>query len=279
MAEKNESYRPVPAKILSVMKENERVKTFRLSFVSREDNASFSFTPGQFAMFGVAGVGEAPISICSPSFEHKYIEVSIRKAGNVTGAMFGMKKGDTVWVRGPYGRGFPLDECKGRDIVLVAGGIGFPPLASVIDHLARHRKEYGRIWVLYGARDFEDLVFRKRSKRWTGIENLKMLVTVESPCTSWNGCTGMVTDLFSGLDVDGKRTVAMSCGPPVMMKFVTLGLQKMGIQDNDIYLSLERMMQCGIGKCGHCSIGDRHVCTDGPVFRYGEIKNMLERVW
>jgi sulfite reductase subunit B len=275
----DDTFKPKLARIDSVTAENPDIKTLRLSFPKKQDSDSFSFAPGQLAMFSIPGIGEAPFSMCSPPGEKKYLEISVRKIGNVTDAICNLKKGDSIWVRGPYGHGYPIDKMQGKDIILVAGGIGFPPLASVIEHVIKNRNDYGNIWVLYGVKNFDDLIYKDRIKRWSRVKDLEVLVTVETPCSKWNGCVGVVTKLFEKLKIDEKNTVGLSCGPPIMLKFVTLGLLDMGINEGDVYLSLERMMQCGIGKCGHCNIGEKYVCTDGPVFGYTEIKKMVERVW
>ena len=274
-----ESFRPTFAKVSSVVKENSQIKTFRISFRKDADRKSFGFIPGQFVMLSLPGIGEAPFSMCSSPREKGYIELSVRNVGNVTNALFGLKKGDFIGIRGPYGNGYPVEEMKGKDIILVAGGIGFPPLASVVEYMIGNREEYGKIWVLYGVKDFDDLIYRKRMKRWSKEKDLVVHVTLDTPCSKWNGCVGVVTKLFDKLKIDAKNTVGLSCGPPIMLKFVTLGLEKLGIRDEDMHISLERLMQCGIGKCGHCNIGESNVCTDGPVFRYSDIKNMAEDVW
>lgn len=280
MPAKNEiTYKPMLARIASVVNENETIRTFRFSFLRKQDAASFSVDPGQFAQFSVPGIGEAPFSMCSASSKKNSFEVSVRQVGNVTKAMFGLKPGDRIWVRGPYGHGFPVKSILDMDVMLVGGGIGFPPLASVVEHIIQNRERYGKVWVLYGSRDIDELIYEERMKRWSKAPDLEVLVTVETPCAKWNGCVGVVTKLFDKLRIEGIRTAGLSCGPPVMLKFVTQGMQKLGIKDENIHLSLERMMQCGIGKCGHCNIGDKYVCRDGPVFCYDDIKAMLERAW
>ncbi len=276
---KDDGYKPMMARVTAIVKESPLIKTFRLSFLKKDDGKSFSFSPGQFSMFSLMGTGEAPLSISSSPLEDKYLEVSVRNVGNVTNAMFRMKKGDTIGVRGSYGRGYPLENLKGKDILIVAGGIGFPPLASAIEYMLDNRDDYGKIWILYGVKEFDDLMYKKRMKRWSLAKDLDIIVTIETPCTEWDGCVGNVTELFTKLKINGRNTAGLSCGPPVMLKLVTSGFRKLGISDDDIYLSFERMMQCGTGKCGHCNIGDKYVCSDGPVFSYSDVKKMQEMVW
>jgi len=279
MQRKNESYKPKPAVIKSVTVENPRVRTFRLAFLKKEDSESFSFRPGQFAMISVPGIGEAPFSMCSSPYDRGSFEISVRKIGNVTNSMFSLNRGDVIGVRGPFGHGYPLEKCKGRDVLIVAGGIGFPPLGSAIECILKSREDYGKVWVIYGVKDFEDIIYRNRMKRWTSHRDVNISITIETPCEEWKGCIGRVTDIFSNVRKSGRNMVGLSCGPPIMLKFVIDGFRKLGIEDANMYVSLERMMQCGIGKCGHCNIGNKYVCTDGPVFSYAEIKNMLEKVW
>ncbi len=267
------------ARIDSVTAENDQIRTFRMSFPDKHGGKPFTFSPGQFAMFSVPGIGEAPLSMCSPPGDVKHLEVSVRKVGNVSNAIFGLKRGDSIGVRGPYGHGYPIGEMMGKDVLIVAGGIGFPPLASVVERMISSRHDFGKIWVLYGVKEFGDLIYKERIRRWSREKDLEVLTTVETPCSSWKGCVGVVTKLFDKLKVDGAKTVGLSCGPPIMLKFVTLGFEKLGIGEDKIYISLERLMQCGIGKCGHCNIGDKYVCADGPVFSYADIKAMMERVW
>ena len=269
---KNENYVPKIAEIIGVKKENPTIKIFKF----RLRDGKLEFMPGQFMQVSVFGVGEAPMAVCSPPFENRYFEMCVRDMGNVTNSLFRMKKGDRVGVRGPYGNGFPMEKFKGKDLVVVAGGIGFSPLESVIEYVIRKRKEYGKVWLLYGARDPSELVFRERVKSWKK-KGIDLLETVDKGDRKWKGNVGVVTTLFDKHDIKGE--IGISCGPPIMMKFVTQSLQKIGIKDSNIYLSLERLMQCGVGKCGHCNIGNKYVCNDGPVFTFEELKGLTEKVW
>lgn len=280
MKERNfDSYKPMEVKMVSVFRENKTVNTYRLKFTDKEDEKKFRFHPGQFAMFAVNGIGECPLSMASSPYEKSFFEISVRNVGNVTNEMSKMKKGDTLGVRGPFGYGYPLENMKGKDIVIVVGGIGFPPLGSAIEYILKNRKDYGKVFVIYGEKDLDDIIFKNRIKKWTKEKGFTVLVTIETPCKKWSGCVGLVTDLFSKIKVDGKKTAGLTCGPPMMVKFVIEGFKKLGICEGNMYVSLERMMQCGIGKCGHCNIGDKYVCRDGPVFSYCDIKDNVERIW
>ncbi len=272
------TYRPVPAKVVRIIDETPAIKTFRLKFVKPADRKKFDFLPGQFGLFSLMGIGEATFSMCSPPREEE-VEISVRNVGNVTNAMFALRKGDLVGVRGPYGNGFPVEDIKGKDVIIVAGGIGFPPLASVLEYLLHRREEYGKIRVIYGVREMGDIVYRYKAPRWRKFRDLDITTTLEKGCREWRGCLGLVTEPLKRLKIDPSGTVGLSCGPPVMLKFVSQGFRNLGIDADDIYLSLERMMQCGIGKCGHCNIGDKYVCRDGPVFSLAELRRMQEDVW
>lgn len=269
---KSESYMPRIARITGIRTENQDIRTFRL----RLSGKGLDFMPGQFVQVSVFGAGEAPISMCSCPFEKKYFEISVRNVGNVTGSLFRLKKGDAVGIRGPYGNGYPVEKLRGRDIVLVAGGVGLPPLNSVVEYIIKRREDYGSVCILYGARTPADLIFGERMEKWKK-RDMDVYFTVDRADEKWKGDVGVVTALFGKHKITGN--IGMACGPPVMLKFVTQSFQEMGIKDADIYLSLERMMQCGVGKCGHCNIGSKYVCTDGPVFTYEQLKGLTENVW
>lgn len=270
---RKEDYVPRIAEITRTEKENPTIKTFRLKMKGRE---RLKFLPGQFVQVSVFGVGEAPISMCSSPFERDYFEISVRNVGNVTSALFRLKEGDTLGIRGPYGNSYPVNKFRWKDLVLVAGGVGFPPLNSLVEYLAKDRAHYGRIFLLYGARTPEDLIFRERIEKWKK-RGIGIYFTVDKPDKKWKGDVGVVTRIFDKYRIEGE--IGIACGPPIMMKFVTQSLQKIGIKDSNIYLSLERLMQCGMGKCGHCSIGSKYVCTDGPVFNFEDLKGLTEKVW
>lgn len=269
---KNENYVPKIAKVIGVKKENPEIVTLRI----RLEKGKLEFSPGQFMQVSVFGIGEAPISVCSSPFESRYFEISIRNVGNVTNSLFRMKRNDKIGIRGPYGKGYPMERFAGKDLVVVAGGIGFPPLASVIEYLINNMDDHGKVSLLYGARDPSELMFKERIKRWKK-KGVDVFITVDKGNKKWKGNVGVVTTLFDKYDIKGD--VGISCGPPIMLKFVTQSLQKIGIRDSDIYLSLERLMQCGVGKCGHCNIGNKYVCLDGPVFSFEELRGLTEKVW
>jgi len=252
-------------------------KLFKLKFKhdSDCDNSSESdYEPGQFVQVSVLGAGEAPISICSSPADKGYFELCVRDAGLVTGAMHKLKKGDELGIRGPYGNNFMMEEVRGRDFAFVAGGIGLAPLRSAINYVVANRSEFGNVTILYGARTKEDIVFAKDLDEWARSEGVKVHLTIDRPQQGWTGRTGVVTTLL-----DEIRTMSESkcfvCGPPIMIHFTVKELLEVGWAEENIIMTLERHMKCGVGKCGHCYIGDKYVCTDGAVFTYSQI-NALE---
>ena len=249
-------------------------KLFIISFKDKKAQKKFKYKPGQFIEIGVFGFGEAPISITSSPSAKGYFELCIKNMGNATNKLHHMKKKDTVYVRGPYGNSFPFDEIKNKDILFVAGGIGLAPLRSLINETLAHRNEFGKIQVLYGARTPEDMIFTDELKEWG--EKIKVLTTVDKGDFRWRGNIGVVGTLLTNIKGELKDTVAFVCGPPIMIKFVIKDLVKLGFKDENIITTLERKMQCGIGKCGHCNIGGKYVCIDGPVFTYKQIKELPE---
>jgi NAD(P)H-flavin reductase len=223
-------------------------------------------------------VGEAPFSITSTPAEHEALEISVVNVGEVTDALHGKKEGDVIGLRGPYGNGFPFDEAKGRDILFVAGGIGLAPLRPLVKQMFSERDNFRKITILYGARTPELLCFREDVEAWAAGKDSQVLVTVDTPNEGWQGNVGVVTSLLPKAEIDAKSTTAFVCGPPIMIHFVMQDLVKMGFAEDDIITSMERRMECGLGKCGHCSIGTVEVCAHGPVFSYRQLKELRENI-
>ncbi len=231
--------------------------------------------PGQFVEVSVFGVGEAPISVSSsPTRSNESFELAIRKVGNVTNALHNMKPGDTVGIRGPFGTNFPYEEAKGRDLLFVAGGIGLVPARSFINYAIDNRKKYGRIIVLFGSKSPAERLFINELDKWR--EQVEFFETVDKGDPNWKGNTGVITTLFPKIDIIPKKTTAVIVGPPIMYKFVLMECKKKEIPDENIFMSLERRMKCGIGKCGHCQMNGIYVCQKGPVFKYADIKDVRE---
>lgn len=254
---------------------HETEDTFTLELVPTEETTKISFLPGQFNMLYVFGVGEVPISISGDPAETARLAHTTRRVGFVTNAMGLLKPGDVIGVRGPYGTQWPLAEEDGRDIVIIAGGIGLAPLRPVLYHLMAQREKYRKIVLLYGARSPEEILYKRELERWRGKFDLEVQVTVDRGSGGWRGNVGVVTPLVARAPFTPSQTVALVCGPEVMMRFAVLELQKRGVPSEKIYLSMERNMKCGLGYCGHCQYGSTFVCKDGPVFRLDSIVSVF----
>jgi len=269
-------YYPSLAIIKEIKKETYNTNTFALDFFDSTLTNDFSWTPGQFMMLSVLGVGESAISISDVDNDN-LISVTIRNVGNVTNSLFSFKKDDIFGMRGPYGTGWPLKEIKGKDILLIAGGMGMASLRGVIHYIMNHRKEYDYFEIIYGARTPDDMIFKYEFDVWRKIKNSTLHLTAdEIPGKNPFECrTGLVTSCFPMMNIHHRNAVALVCGPEIMMRYAAKCLETIGFADKQIYLSLERRMKCGIGKCGHCQIGVNYVCKDGPVFNYADIKPFI----
>ncbi|MDD4860263.1 MAG: FAD/NAD(P)-binding protein [Dehalococcoidales bacterium] len=267
---KNE-YLPYPAIIEQVGEETYDTKTFYLKL--RDGRRKFRYQPGQFVELSIFGYGEAPISITSSPTEET-LKLCVRRIGKVTEKLHALRANDVVGIRGPFGKSFPVAEIKGKDLVFVAGGLGLAPLRSLIKTAFDCRADFGKITVLYGARTPNDLLFRDEYEAWGHNKDTELLTTVDTASEGWQGNVGVVTTLFTKTEFIPEKSVAVVCGPPVMFRFAIRELLKMGFAKDSIVVTLERLMKCGIGKCGHCNIGHKYVCIDGPVFRYSEIEGL-----
>jgi NAD(P)H-flavin reductase len=265
---------PSPWIVQRVLKETP--DTFTLALDPANGGVA-SFQPGQFSMVWVFGVGELPISISGDPAESGRLVYTVRSVGQATQALVNREVGNTLGIRGPYGTGWPVEAARGRDVLLVAGGIGLAPLRPVIYHVLRHRREFGRLIVLYGARSPRDLLYRKELALWARNPDTQALSTVDYGGVSWRGRVGVVTSLFKFLRLQPARTMAMVCGPEIMMRFAARELAMRGMAAGDVYLSMERNMKCAVGFCGHCQWGPHFICKDGPVFSYARIASLLDR--
>ena len=267
----NNNYLPKEAIIEKIESFTPEIKlyTFKLA-----NNQKFEFIPGQFVMVSSLGYGEAPFGIASSPFKKDNFKICVRKVGGVTKALDKLEVGCYSGIRGPYGNGFPLKELEGKDIILAAGGTGIAPIVSLVEYLTTLRPKFGKIYLLYGAKTPSDLLFSSEFKRWS--KSIELCLTVNQPDRKWQQKVGLITGLCKIIEVDCQKTKAIMCGPPVMYQAMTSELKKIGIKENNIYVSLERRMRCGIGKCQHCVFGTKYVCQDGPIFKYSEISNLPE---
>lgn len=267
-------YQYIEAEIVDIMEETPNIKTFVL-----EPKEDVGFRTGQFMNITVPGFGEAPFTPSSNYDRKRKLDFTIMNVGRVTRLLHGMKKGSIVGVRGPYGKGYPLDLFKGKELCIVGGGVGLAPLRSLIYALFNDVDQYKKILVKYGAKTPGDIVYKNEVNKWSATaEHVDVEVTVDSGDSSWNGHVGLVTTILKNLDMDVKTAKGIVCGPPIMMKFATFKLLELGFAEENIYLSMEKNMSCGIGKCGHCRIGPVYACKDGPVFTFARIKELPE-VW
>lgn len=262
-------YLPQPAFIDNIIDENSEIKTFTLRFADEARQASFRYEPGQFVMLSVLHCGEAPISFSSSPARKGAFELSVRKAGKLTSALHRLRPGDTVGIRGPYGRAFPLKALHGNNLLFVAGGIGLAPLRSLVT-FCLDRQHDGRMTLLYGSRTPADISFRRDIERWQS-QGVDCRLTVDQGDSGWQGHTGLVTTLLPSLAPLAEHTVALVCGPPIMIQSVMDAVSAMGLADTKIITTMERHMKCGVGVCGHCHMEGKMICTDGPVFSKHEL--------
>ncbi|MGC2182176.1 MAG: FAD/NAD(P)-binding protein [Terriglobales bacterium] len=266
---------PQPYTVRDVAKETPDTFTLRLEPEIAVNRSSFQ--PGQFSMLWVFGVGELPISISGDPALQDRLVYTVRSVGQATHALVNRRPGEGVGVRGPFGTGWPAEAARGRDVIVVAGGIGLAPLRPLIYQVLQNRDDYGRLLILYGARSPRELLYRKELAAWARNRDTQVLVTVDYGGLGWRGHVGVVTTLFKYARLQPAPAVAMVCGPEIMMRFVTRELENQGLSRDNIYLSMERNMKCAVGFCGHCQYGPHFICKDGPVFRYEQIRNLLEK--
>jgi NAD(P)H-flavin reductase len=259
------------AEIVSIQPEAPGIATYWMRFTDPAVREGYSFRPGQFNMLYLPGYGESAISISSDSEQRDLIGHTIRYTGNVTQNISRLKVGDILGVRGPFGTSWPIEQFKGADLIMGTGGIGLPPLRPVLYHVMHHRQDFGRVVLLYGARTPKDLQYPAEYAAWekAGIETM---ITVDRSDETWQGQVGVVPLLFYHLRMDSKKSVVMTCGPEIMIRFVVFEALARRVPSDRIFVSLERNMKCGLGQCGHCQIGPYFVCKDGPVFSFESLE-------
>jgi NAD(P)H-flavin reductase len=250
--------------------------TFWSTIDDAREREAFRFLPGQIDMLGVFGVGEVPISLSSDADHPERLAHTVRACGRVTDVMAGLGPGDTLTVRGPFGRPWPIERAHGGDLAIVAGGLGLAPLRAAIYHAIRHRSSFRRVTLLVGARDASQLIYRRELERWhDGEEGLEVLLTLDEADDAWPHRTGVVSSLFPEAGLDPKAATVFMCGPEVMMRFGMRDLELLGLPDERLWLTMERNMHCAVKLCGHCQLGPWFVCADGPIFRWDELRDLM----
>ena len=266
-------YTPVMAEITEVKRLTAMEVFYRIEL---PDGEELGHQPGQFVEVSIFGVGEAPFSISSSPTLKGSFELGVRKAGMLTDVMTNLEAGTKLGIRGPFGSGIDVEKFKGKDVLIVAGGIGLVPMRSMISYVRDRRDEFGRLIICYGSKSEHDLLFTDELATWDKEPRTEYHVTVDQGSENWDGNVGVITTLIPGLDLDLTNTVCCVCGPPIMYRFALMALKSKGLSDEDIYMSLERRMKCGVGKCGHCQINSSYVCQDGPVYHYPDLKKLQE---
>ncbi len=271
-------YVPYSMRIEKITPEAPGVKTFKLQFSQEEDGKRFSFKAGQFGEYSMFGSGESTFCIASSPTRKGYIECTFRQIGKVTNALASCEEGDIIGFRGPYGNTFPLEDWKGKNLLFIAGGIALPPMRCVIWNVLDMRENFKDITVVYGARSVADLVYKNELEEWKARPDVRVVLTVDPGGHNprWTGEVGFVPAIVDKIAPQSKNTIAIVCGPPVMIKNTFPVLTKLGFEDASIYTTLENRMKCGVGMCGRCNVGNVYVCKDGPVFTYKQLKELPE---
>lgn len=270
---RQKTFLPLEASVLSNESLTQQEHLLKLALT---DGQSLGHKPLQFVMLGLYGMGEAPISITSAPSHDNTFKLCIRAAGQLTSQFQQLKPGATVAVRGPFGNGLSADTLIDRDLLFIAGGLGLAPLRSLINHVLAQRQHYGKVTILYGAKTPQDRLFINDLTNWSDNPQVAFHQIVDVADENWRGRVGVITKLFDVIDINPRTTTPIVCGPPVMYKFVIMKLLALGIAESRIYMSLERRMRCGLGRCGHCQINGRYVCQEGPVFTYMDSKRCQE---
>jgi len=265
-------YLPEIATILETVQETHNIKTFRVRLDDAAKMADFTFQPGQVGQLSVFGVGESTFVINSPPTRMDYLQFSVMRTGELTTRLHGLSAGDKIGVRAPLGNWFPYESMRGKDIILIGGGIGMAPLRTLLLFMLDNRADYGNITLLYGARTPADMAFKADLPGWLSNPDLSATLTVDSEAPGWEHKVGLIPNVLLELAPRFQNALALTCGPPIMIKFTLQALRELGFADEQIFTTLERRMKCGIGICGRCNIGASYVCVNGPVYSYAELK-------
>jgi len=267
-------YLPSIATVTEVRPETSDTSTFVVTFDDAKMRESFTYLPGQFVELSIFGLGGCPIGIASSPTEKGFLEFCVRAVGTVTNAIHDLEVGDKLGVRGPLGNSWPTEEVEGKDLLFIGGGIGLPPLRSLIHYVLDNRDRYGAVEIVYGARSPQDLVYKQELKEWEERPDVDLYVTVDAGDESWEGPVGFVPPFLREIDPSPENKVAFTCGPPIMIKLVVEALEDLDYADANIVTTLEMKMKCGVGKCGRCNIGDKYICRDGPVFTFEQLREI-----
>ena len=265
-------YLPEIATILETVQETHNIKTFRVRLDDAEKMAAFTFLPGQVGQLSVFGVGESTFVINSPPTRMDYLQFSVMRAGEVTSRLHGLVAGDKIGVRAPLGNCFPYEDMRGKNILFIGGGIGMAPLRTLLLFMLDHRGDYGDITLLYGARTPDDMAFKADLPGWLSNPAMSTVLTIDTAAPGWEHRVGLIPNVLLEMNPSPAGTVAVTCGPPIMIKFTLQALKKLGFEDAQILTTLEKRMKCGVGICGRCNIGSSYVCVDGPVYSYERLK-------
>ena len=271
-------YLPEIATIVEIIQETPNIKTFRIRFDDPAIQESFSFMPGQVGQLGMFGIGESTFAITSKPSEKDFIQFSVMRAGEVTKALHNLSEGDKVGIRAPMGCGFPVEAWKGKKILFVMGGIGSAALKATIEYTLEHRAEFTGVSILYGATAPQNFTYQEDIKTWQERPDIDLTLTIDRECDGWQCDVGMVPAILEKMNPDPADTIAITCGPPIMIKFALMSFRKLGFTDEQIFTTLEKRMKCGIGVCGRCNVGPKYVCVDGPVFSLAELKELPDEL-
>lgn len=269
-------YLPQQVKITRIEQQSPTVKLFRLSPISRnfkKNREGMIFIPGQFILVGNIGYGESAFGPLSSPYESEFIEIAARNTGgNVTNYLHSLNEGEIITLRGPYGNGFPLEFLGNKDVIAATGGCGIPPIAALIEYAIKNRENFGGIYLLYGAKNPEELLLKSKYENWKS-KRIKIILTIDKTSPSWNGNVGFVSDMIKNINLNPLNSAVIMCGPGPMMDAMEHIFKPLGVSDRKIFVNMERKIQCGIGKCQHCTTGSKYVCLDGPVFYYDQVEN------
>lgn len=275
MSNLDNTYIPIPMKVERITIDNpdKTLRTYDLSFVNKKDE--FDYLPGQFCEFSILGKGESPFGIASSPTERGILKFTVNRTGSVTNEIHHLEEGDIVGIRGPMGNWYPIDKFKNKDLVIIGGGFAFTTLRSLLIYILANRDDYGKITIIYGARNPQLFIYKDELKQWDNRDDLNLQLTVDKPVAGWNKLCGFVPAVTKEVKPDPKSWCVV-CGPPIMLKFTLPVLLELGFSNEKVYTSLERRMKCGLGKCGRCNIGSKYICVDGPVFSLQELEDIPE---